>query len=189
MNRSSKSLGSLCAALLTLTVSMQTKAHVLLETPQATAWIPAAASAILPVAVKAGPLEITTPWLRATPNGAKVAGGYLTVTNTGSEPDRLIGATIPLASRGEVHEMSMDNGMMRMRQLADGLDIKPGQTIELKPGGYHLMFVDLKEPLKQGDTIEGTLTFAKAGEVNITFKVGGIADTAPPGAAEPMHMH
>ncbi len=142
-----------------------------------------------PAIVTAGSLEIATPWLRATPNGAKVAGGYLSITNKGSEPDRLIGAAIPLAPKGAVHEMSMDNGTMRMRELNDGLEIKPGETVELKPGGYHIMFEDLRQPLKQGDTIEGTLTFAKAGKVDVTFKVGGIADTVPPAAAESTHMH
>jgi periplasmic copper chaperone A len=143
-----------------------------------------------PATTMAGSLEIATPWLRATPNGAKVAGGYLSITNKGTEPDRLTGAVIPVAAKGAIHKMSMDNGMMLMRELTDGLEIKPGETVELKPGGYHLMFEDLKQPLKQGDTVEGTLTFAKAGTVAVTFKVGGIADTVPPAAAtEPMHMH
>jgi copper(I)-binding protein len=138
--------------------------------------------------VTAGFLQIATPWLRATPGGAKVAGGYLSITNKGSEPDRLVSAAIPVAVRGEIHEMSMDNGTMRMRELAGGLEIKAGETVELKPGGFHIMFQDLTEPLKQGDTVEGTLTFAKAGKVPVTFKVGGLADTAPP-ASEPAHMH
>ncbi len=198
---SSKSSGALCAALLTLVISSPTEAHVLLETPQAPARslphaTPATGSSILLAAadsapeatvVKAGSLEIIAPWLRATPGGAKVAGGYLSITNTGTEPDRLIGAAIPVAQRGDIHEMSMANGMMRMRALESGLEIKPGQTVELKPGGYHIMFEDLREPLKQGDTIEGTLTFAKAGTVNITFQVGGIADTRAPEHMQHMH--
>jgi copper(I)-binding protein len=152
--------------------------------------LPATASAMAPMTVKAGSLEIVTPWLRATPGGAKVAGGYLRITNAGGEADRLIGAAIPIARTGDIHEMSMDNGMMRMRALDSGLEIKAGATVELKPGGYHIMFEGLTEPLKQGDMIEGTLTFAKAGKVPVTFEVGGIADTAPPAAAvEPMHMH
>jgi len=130
---------------------------------------------------RAGSLEISAPWLRATPNGAKVAGGYVSVTNHGSEPDKLIAAAMPLAGRAEVHEMSMENGTMHMHELAGGLDIKPGETITLKPGGYHLMFMDLHDTLKQGDTIEGSLTFAKAGKVIVTFKVGGLADKTPPG--------
>lgn len=151
--------------------------------------LPAQAESPAPVPssiVTLGPLQIVTPWLRATPGGAKVAGGYLQITNKGSEPDRLIGAAIPIAEKGEIHQMSMNNGMMQMRELPDGLEIKPGDTIELKPGGYHIMFEDLNEPLKQGDTVEGTLTFAKAGKVNVTFKVGGIADMTPPSTSS-MH--
>jgi len=148
------------------------------------------AAAAAPVTFKAGSLEIVTPWLRATPGGAKVGGGYLSITNKGSDPDRLTGAAIPFSQKGAIHEMSMDNGMMRMRELPDGLEIKPGETVELKPGGYHIMFEDLTQPLKQGDVIEGTLTFAKAGKVNVTFKVGGFGDVSAPGAAaEPMQMH
>jgi copper(I)-binding protein len=131
-------------------------------------------------------LQIATPWLRATPGGAKVAGGYVSIANKGSEPDRLMSASIPVAPKGEIHEMSMSNGTMHMQELTDGLEIKPGETVELKPGSYHIMFVDLAEPLKQGDTVEGILTFAKAGKIHVTFKVGGIADMAPP-AASPAH--
>jgi copper(I)-binding protein len=146
-----------------------------------------AAAGMPPSIITAGSLTIATPWLRATPNGAKVAGGYLSITNKGSESDRLISA------KGAIHEMSMDNGMMRMNELPDGLEIKPGETVILKPGSYHIMFEDLSEPLKQGDMVEGTLTFAKAGKINVTFKVGGIGDQAAPqsdaGAMDPMHMH
>jgi copper(I)-binding protein len=152
------------------------------------------AAADMPASIiTAGSLTIATPWLRATPNGAKVAGGYLSITNKGSESDRLIGATLPVAPKGAIHEMSMDNGMMHMNELPDGLEIKPGETVILKPGSYHIMFEDLSEPLKQGDMVEGTLTFAKAGKINVTFKVGGIGDQAAPqsdaGAMDPMHMH
>ena len=133
---------------------------------------------------KVGKLVITAPWARATPKGAPVGGGYLTITNTGSEPDRLIGGSFPGAARFEVHEMTMQNGVMRMRPVAKGIEIKPGQTVELKPGGYHLMFFGLKQQLKQGDTVSGTLQFAKAGRVEITFRVGSIAASAAP----PMDM-
>jgi len=134
--------------------------------------------------VKAGSLEIATPWLRATPNGAKVAGGYLTVTNHGSEADKLVSAAIPLAGSGEIHEMNMENGMMHMHEVAGGLEIKPGETVTLKPGSYHLMFMDMRGSLKEGDTVEGALTFAKAGKVMVTFKVGGLADKTPPGESK-----
>jgi uncharacterized protein YcnI/copper(I)-binding protein len=124
-----------------------------------------------PQTYKAGNLVITAPWVRATPRGAPVAGGYLTITKNGREPDRLVGGSFAAAGRFEVHEMSMEGGVMRMRPVADGLEIKPGQTVELKPGGLHLMFMGLKEQLKPGDTVKGTLEFAKAGTVEVAYPV------------------
>jgi uncharacterized protein YcnI len=97
-----------------------------------------------------GKIKVSTPWTRATPKGAPVGGGYLKITNTGTEPDRLIGGSFPISAKVEVHEMSMDNGVMRMRQLPNGLEIVPGATVELKPAGYHIMFQQLKEPIVQG---------------------------------------
>ncbi|MBV8848019.1 MAG: copper chaperone PCu(A)C [Methylobacteriaceae bacterium] len=137
-------------------------------------FIAAAFAQPAPAPVKAGALQIEAPWLRATPGGAKVGAGYLRITNTGSEADRLIGASMPLAARGEVHEMSMQNGVMKMRGLDSGLMIEPGKTIELKPGGYHLMFLDLKDALKQGQNVDVTLSFEKAGNVTIAFPVQGL---------------
>ena len=97
-----------------------------------------------------------------------------------TEPDRLTGASVEIAGRGEVHEMSNENGVMKMRELERGVEIRPGQTVELKPGGFHLMFMDLKAGLKEGDTIRGTLVFEKAGTVPVTFRVGGLgARNAP----------
>jgi copper(I)-binding protein len=140
---------------------------------------PATARAQAPTPVKAGALQIEAPWLRATPGGAKVAAGYLRIINTGSEPDRLLSASMPLAGRGDVHEMSMQGGVMRMRPLAQGLIIEPGKSVELKPGGYHLMFLDMKGALKQGDNVPVTLTFEKAGSATVTFPVGAIGGAAP----------
>ncbi|MFE1600332.1 DUF1775 domain-containing protein [Methylobacterium sp. ID0610] len=140
-----------------------------------------------PAPVKAGDLTIETPWMRATPGGAKVAGGYLRVTNIGSTPDRLVGASIPLAGRGEVHEMSMAGGVMRMAPVEGGLVIKPGETVELKPGGYHLMFLDLKSPVTAGETVEGTLTFERAGSVPVRFQIGAIGAAGPGGAGGHQH--
>lgn len=131
---------------------------------------------------KLGALTIDQPWLRATPGGAQVAGGYLRVTNHGSEPDRLVGATIPLAARGEVHEMSMTNGVMHMAPVEGGLEIKPGQSVVLKPGGYHLMFMNLHAALKKGETIAGTLAFTKAGTVAVRFPVESLGATGPQSA-------
>jgi hypothetical protein len=123
---------------------------------------------------KAGTLVIAGPWSRATPGGAQVAGGYLTITNTGSASDRLTAATLSVASTGEVHESTNAGGVVRMRPVEGGLEIKPGATVELKPGGYHVMFMRLKQPLKEGERLSGTLTFEKAGTVQVDFAVRGI---------------
>lgn len=132
--------------------------------------------------VRIGDLTVEAPWLRATPGGAQVAGGYVRITNRGTAPDRLVGATMALAQRGEVHEMTNENGVMKMRPV-DGIAIAPGASVELKPGGYHLMFLGLKEGLKQGQSVKGSLVFEKAGAAEVTFEVGAI------GARGPDHMH
>ena len=107
--------------------------------------------------VKAGDLVITQPWSRATPGGAKIAGGFLTIENKGAAPDRLVGVAGDVAGRVEIHEMAITNGVMTMRPLDKGLAIEPGKTVKLAPGGYHLMLMDLKNPLKQGDKVPLTL--------------------------------
>ncbi len=134
--------------------------------------------------VKAGDLVITQAWTRATPKGAKIGTGYLTIENKGSAPDRLIGGSADIAGKVEVHEMAMKDGVMKMRALDDGLTIEPGKTVKLAPGGYHLMMFDLKSPLKQGDTLPITLKFEKAGEVKVSLAVEGIGAQAP-GAPAP----
>ncbi|MBU6458174.1 MAG: copper chaperone PCu(A)C [Bradyrhizobium sp.] len=133
--------------------------------------------------VKAGDLVITQAWTRATPNGAKIGGGYLTIENKGSTPDRLLGGSTDAAGRVEVHQMTTKDGVMTMRPLGDGLTIDPGKTVKLAPGGYHLMMFDLKNPLKQGDTVPVTLKFEKAGEVKVSLAVQGIGAQAPGNAA------
>jgi copper(I)-binding protein len=125
-------------------------------------------------AIKHGTLTIEQPWSRATPGGAKVAGGFMRITNTGTEPERLVGGSFLLAARFQVHEMSESGGVMRMREVEKGLEIKPGATVELKPGGYHIMFLDLKEPLKEGQVVKGTLQFEKAGPVEVEYAVRSI---------------
>jgi copper(I)-binding protein len=127
--------------------------------------------------IKVGALQISAPWARATPKGAAVGGGYLKITNTGDTPDRLTGGTTSISGRLEVHEMSMSGNTMKMRQLTDGLEIKPGQTVELKPGGVHIMFVGLKQQLQQGQHFEATLQFEKAGKVDVDFSIAGIGAT------------
>jgi len=127
---------------------------------------------------KVGSLEIGHPWTRATPKGATVAGGYLKITNKGQTADRLTAATAAFAPRVEIHEMAMKDGMMRMRPLSAGLEIKPGETVEFKPGSYHIMFMNLKEPLEKGQRIKGTLTFEKAGPVDVEYVVGAVGAPA-----------
>ena len=124
---------------------------------------------------KAGPLKIGHPWSRATPAGAKVGGGYLSIENTGSAPDRLVSIAVPFAARAEIHEMATKDGIMTMRPMDNGVEVPAGAKVEFKPGGYHIMFMELKQPLKQGETLKGTLTFEKAGSVDVEFKVDSIA--------------
>jgi len=102
------------------------------------------------------------------------------IKNTGSTPDRLIGGSSDVASKFEVHEMKMENGIAKMRPIKDGLEIKPGDTVELKPGSFHIMLVDLKKPLTAGDQIKATLVFEKAGKVNVEYDVLAMG-------AEPAH--
>ncbi len=126
---------------------------------------------------KIGDLVVASPWTRATPGGAKIGGGYLKITNNGAAADRLLGATSGIADHVEIHEMSMTDGVMKMRPLTDGLEIKPGETVELKPGGFHMMFMDLKQPLKQGDTLKATLKFEKAGTLDVNFSINALGAT------------
>lgn len=122
----------------------------------------------------AGGLHIGHPWARAVPKGATVAGGYLTIENKGTTADRLIGGSSNIAGRFEIHEMKMEGDVMKMRPLADGIEIAPGKSIKLEPGGYHLMFLDLKEPPVEGKRFSGTLVFEKAGKVDVEFAVEAI---------------
>ena len=138
---------------------------------------------------KAGTIEIDHPFTVVPPRGASVAAGYMTLVNTGSAPDRLVSASAQAASKVDIHEMSMTNGVMKMRPV-QGIEVKPGQTVELKSGSYHLMLTGLKQPLKQGDKIKGTLTFEKAGPVDIEYTVEAMRGAAPGGAGMKMdHMH
>jgi periplasmic copper chaperone A len=133
---------------------------------------------------KLGDLTVTSPWTRATPGGAKIAGGYLKIANNGTSADRFVGAKSDASDHVEIHEMSMNDGVMKMRPLPNGLEVKPGETVELKSGGYHLMFMDLKQPLKQGDTLKATLQFEKAGPLEVSFNVNALGAT---GGNAPQH--
>lgn len=131
--------------------------------------------------VKAGDLVITQAWTRATPGGAKTGGGFLSIENKGSSPDKLVGVSADAAGKVEVHEMAMDGGVMKMRPVDGGLTIDPGKTVKLAPGGLHLMMMDLKSPLKQGDKLPVTLQFEKVGKVQVTLDVQGVGAPGPSG--------
>lgn len=141
--------------------------------------------------VTPGDLRIAAPFARATLPNQPVAGGFLTITNTGSADDTLVAARSPAAGRVEVHEMAMDGDVMRMREVAGGLPIPAGATVTLEPGGYHVMFMDLAGPLAEGDKAEVTLTFDRAGDVTLTLPVlarnavgGGHGDHGTPKPGE-----
>ena len=136
---------------------------------------------------KAGDLVITQAWSRATPGGAKIAGGFLAIENKGAAPDRLIGGSGDFAGKVEIHEMAVNNGVMTMRPLDKGLVIEPGKTVKLAPGGYHLMLMDLKQPFKQGDRVPLTLEFEKAGKVALSLDVQGVGAQGPAGGDHSGH--
>ena len=125
-------------------------------------------------------VKVQEPWARPTVQGQAAGGGYVRITGGGAD-DRLVAARADIAGRVELHTMSMEGDVMRMRQV-EGIDIPAGKTVELKPGGLHLMFMDLKTPLKTGASFPLTLQFAKAGEVKVEVKV-------QPGPAAPPHKH
>src|ERR1044072_4158036 len=111
--------------------------------------VPALAGPAAAHEYKLGTIKIGHPWTRATPGGAKVAGGYLTLTNTGSEPDRLVGGSVANAGGFEIHEMKTEDGVAKMREMSNGIEIKPGETVKFEPGSKHLMFTQLKAPQNQ----------------------------------------
>jgi periplasmic copper chaperone A len=125
-------------------------------------------------------LHIDHPFTRATPPGGQVAGAFMSIENRGKDADRLISVTSPVAGLAQIHEMAMEGGLMKMRAVP-GIELKPGSTVQLRPGGYHVMLEALKQPLKQGDEFPLTLTFEKAGSIEIKVAVEAM------GAA--MHPH
>lgn len=128
---------------------------------------------------KIGEIEIGHPYARAMLPGAKVGGGYLKLTNEGGTDDRLVIATSDRAGSVQLHEMKIENDVMVMRELKDGIAVPKGETVELKPGGYHAMFMDVAQPFQEGETVKARLTFEKAGSVDVEFVVGAAADGAP----------
>jgi copper(I)-binding protein len=126
-----------------------------------------------------GGLVIDHPWTRPTPQGVKVGSGYLVIRNRGKSPDRLVSTSSPIAGKVEMHQTAIKDGIVTMRKVDGGLPIAPGKRLELNPNGHHLMFFDLKQPLKQGETFLATLMFEKAGAIDVEFKVESMGTTAP----------
>jgi len=120
-----------------------------------------------------GDLQVSGPWARATPNGSKIGGGFVKITNNDHHPDKLVAASLEVAGTTQIHEMKMEGDVMKMAELPNGLEIAPHATLSLEPGKFHLMFMDLKQPLKEGDHLKGSLTFEKAGKVDVEFVVKG----------------
>ncbi len=123
---------------------------------------------------KVGNLEIEQPWTRATAPTAPTAGGYLKIVNKGTTADRLVSARSTASAKTEIHEMKMDGSVMRMRELEKGLEIPAGGSVMLQPGGYHVMFMQLKEPFKEGAKVPVTLVFEKAGSIDVVFTVNAM---------------
>jgi hypothetical protein len=130
-------------------------------------------------AVTVGDLSITGAFTRATLPNAPVGGAYLTITNSGAADDRLVSVTTPAAGVSQIHEMKMDGDVMKMNELPDGLVIPAGETVKLEPGGYHLMLMQLTGPLVEGQSITVTLTFEKAGAVEVQVPIGSPAAKGP----------
>ena len=141
-----------------------------------------AASPALAHDYKLGALQIGHPWARATPSTAPSGGGFLSITNTGTTPDRLVSAKSAAAGMVQIHEMKMDGNVMRMREVEKGLEIAPGATVTLAPGGLHLMMMGLKVPFKQDEKVPVTLVFEKAGSIDVELAVLPIG--ASPGKHE-----
>jgi periplasmic copper chaperone A len=147
---------------------------------------------------KIGALEIGHPWARETPVSAKTGAGFLTIKNTGTDADRLIAVETSGAEKVEIHESINENGIAKMRPVT-AVEIPAGGEAALQPGGYHLMLINLKEPLAEGMRIPGTLVFEKAGKLNVEFTVEGMGyggpaakhgdapATSPAGAEEHKH--
>jgi copper(I)-binding protein len=126
-----------------------------------------------------GDVTVDKAWSRATPEGAEVAAGYLTIINRGKTPDRLVSVSTSVAGKTEIHQMKMADGKMEMRPVPNGIEIPAKGTVELEPMGYHLMLMGLKAPLKKGEMFTGILVFEHAGAVEVTFRVEGMGAMGP----------
>ncbi|MCB1493746.1 MAG: copper chaperone PCu(A)C [Rhodobiaceae bacterium] len=134
-------------------------------------------------ALAADTIKIENAWTRATPPGAAAGGGFLTITNTGPEDDTLVGGSAPGVGKTEIHMMEVKDGIMKMAPVPGGLTIPAGETVTLKPGSYHVMFMKLDKPFVEGEMLDATLTFAKAGDMPVHFMIDKV------GVKEPTMMH
>jgi len=141
---------------------------------------------VAPAAAQTTTIEVDHAWARATPAGARTAALYMTLVNKGASADRLVSVSTPVAGKAEVHNSTTENGVMQMRPAA-ALEVKPGTPTVLKPGGYHVMLMELKGALKEGQSFAVTLTFEKAGRIEATATVEKTGATAP-GAMPGMKM-
>jgi len=126
-----------------------------------------------------GSIHIAQPWARATPKGASTAAGYMTITNNGTAPDRVSCVSSEVSAQCQIHSMTMEGGVMKMRPIEGGLEVKPGETLVLKPSAVHIMFLDLKQPLQQGKTVKATLKFEKSGTIDVEYPIVAIGAAAP----------
>ncbi len=130
---------------------------------------------------------VAEPWVRSTVPGQKATGAYLQITSaTGG---KLVSASTPVAGIVEIHEMTMDGNVMKMRALPSGLDLPAGKAVALKPGGMHVMLMDLKQPLKPGDTVPLTLVVEGAGNKRETVEVNATVRGAQAVPAASEHKH
>lgn len=130
-----------------------------------------------------GSIHISQPWSRATPKGAASGAGYMTLTNRGAASDKVSCVSDEASAKCQIHSMTMDGAVMKMRPVEGGLEIKPGESVTLKPGGHHMMFLDLKHPLEQGQTVKATLKFDHAGTIDVDYPVLAIGAPAPAASA------
>ena len=130
-----------------------------------------------------GSIHISQPWSRATPKGAASGAGYMTLTNKGAAPDRVSCVSDDASAQCQIHTMTMEGAVMKMRPVEGGLEIKPGESVTLKPGGNHMMFLSLKHPLEQGGTVKATLKFDHAGTIDVEYPVLAIGAPAPDASA------
>jgi copper(I)-binding protein len=133
---------------------------------------------------RVGSIVITEPWARATPKGASTGAAYMTIANTGSAPDRVSCVSSDVSAECQIHIMAMESGVMKMRRVEGGLEIKPNETAAFKPSGLHLMLLHLKHPLDQGKTVKATLKFNNAGTVEVGYPIEAIGAVAPDGSAD-----